>query len=260
MKFVSILIVTTLMLMGCGSDSSSSSSVADAPKAEVKYPVKDFPNSPAFADAKIEDMKYQDGTFTFDISGDSYQLGEQTSDASTKMCANSGKGQHIHLIVDTKPYAAYYVPSFEHDIPDGEHNLLAFLSRSYHESIKHPGAAVAAQVTVKNGTITSSTDIAAPTIFYSRPKGTYVGDDTKKIMVDFYPVNADLGGIHKIKLQVNGEVTLLDKWEPHFIEGLPYGENTIGVAIVNADGTEIEGSQSAVLQKITLLKDPLPAG
>ena len=248
------------MLISCKSDKTSSTQVADdaIETKEVKYPISKFPSSPQFPSAKIEDMSYKDGTFAFEISGDDYTLGEQTTDASTKMCANSGKGQHIHLIIDELPYAAKYVADFDHKIGNGEHNLLAFLSRSYHESIKTPGAAVAARVTVQDGTITASEDIIEPTIFYSRPKGTYIGDDTKKIMVDFYPVNADIGGDHRIKLQVNGEVTLLDKWEPHFIENLPYGENTIGIAIVYDDGTEVEGRQTAVLQKITLRKDPLP--
>jgi len=254
------LLLGMAMLASCQSDKSSKASASEdaGTTEEVKYPITAFPSSPQFPSAKIEDMRYKDGTFDFDIVAENYQLGEQTSDAETKMCANSGKGQHIHLIIDELPYAAKYEASFAHEVANGQHNLLAFLSRSYHESIKSPGAAVAAQVTVQDGTITASEEIVEPTLFYSRPKGTYVGDDTKKIMVDFYPLNADIGGAHRIKLQVNGEVTLLDKWQPHFIEGLPYGENTIGVALVYADGTEVEGRQTAVLQKITLREDPLP--
>lgn len=255
-SYLSYAILSFLLFASCGSDNSSTTTEVEN---QIKYPVSDFSSSPQFPDAKIVDMSYKDGTFDFEIAGDSYELGQQTTDAETKMCANSGKGQHIHLIIDQKPYAAKYVSNFEHEVENGDHNLLAFLSRSYHESIKSDGAAVAARVTVQNGTITASEDLIEPTIFYSRPKGTYVGDDTKKIMVDFYPVNAEVGGAHRIKLQVNGEVTMLDSWKPVFLEGLPYGENTVGVALVYPDGTEVEGRQTAVLQKITLRKDPLPS-
>ncbi|MBX2814484.1 MAG: hypothetical protein KTR24_00735 [Saprospiraceae bacterium] len=259
MRLFTFMVLSGLILSSCGSDSAQQTKAAQEDAGETRFPLVAFSASPSFSDAKIDDMVFQDGKFDFAISGDSYSLGEQTSDASTKMCANSGKGQHIHLIVDKNPYSAQYVPSFDFEIPNGQHNLLAFLSRSYHESIKHPGAAVAARVTVQNNTITDSEDIVEPTLFYSRPKGTYVGKDTERIMVDFYPVAADVGGLHRIKLQVNGEVTMLDEWKPHFITGLPYGESTIGVALVYEDGSEVEGLQTAVMQKITLLKDPLPA-
>jgi len=58
-----------------------------------------------------------------------YKLGEQTPEAQKLMCANSDQGQHIHLIIDNQPYLAAYATDFEVDVPDGEHIILAFLSR-----------------------------------------------------------------------------------------------------------------------------------
>ena len=77
-------------------------------------------------------------------------------------------------------------------------------------------------------------------------------------MVDFYPLNVELGDEYKVKLQVNGEVTLLDKWQPYYIENLPLGQNTIGIALVYPDGSSVPGSQTAILQTITLREDPVP--
>jgi hypothetical protein len=226
---------------------------------DKKYKISPFAASQNFPDATLSNMTYTNGSFNFEVGGSSYKLGDQTPDVGRKMCANSAKGQHIHLIVDTKPYVAQYVSSFEHEVSDGTHNLLAFLSRSYHESIKTEKAHIAQQVTVAGGNITNSTDITEPTLFYSRPKGTYVGEDTKKIMLDFYPINAEIGKDYKIKLQVNGEVTLLDKWQPYYIEGLPMGQNSIGLALVYNDGTPVPSAQTAILQTITLMaaNDPV---
>ena len=260
-KVIPLLAMALLLIASCKSDQKADGESADMMEDEVpkKYKITPFSASKEFRDARLSNMTYTNGTFNFEVGGTSYKLGEQTSDAPKKMCANSGKGQHIHLIVDNKPYVAQYVSSFQHEVPDGEHNILAFLSRSYHESIKTEQAHIAQRVTVADGSISASSDISNPTLFYSRPKGTYVGDDTKKIMLDFYPINAEIGKDYKIKLQVNGEVTLLDKWQPYYIEGLPMGQNSIGLALVYNDGSSVPSAQTSTLQTITLVADNAPA-
>lgn len=257
--FLFLALLVTSALYGCGGQSDSTDSSDDAVAMEdKKYPLTPFTKSTRYPDAKISDMSYQGGTFSFNVSGGDYQLGEQTPDADKKMCANSAQGQHIHLIVDSEPYSAQYTSSFDHNVKNGTHNILAFLSRSYHESIKTEDAHIAQHVTVQDGSITASEDITDPSLFYSRPKGTYVGEDTKKVMLDFYPVNANIGEDYKVKVQINGEVTLLDKWQPYYIEGLPMGQNTIGIALVYPDGSQVPGRQTAVLRTIELQQDPLP--
>lgn len=258
--FLSQFLVAIFLISSCKSDQKSDTAESNAEQEmPKKYSITPFSKSEAFADAKLSNMTYKDGTFSFDVSGSKYKLGEQTADAAQKMCANSDKGQHIHLIVDFQPYVAQYVSSFEHAVKDGPHNILAFLSRSYHESIKSDDAHIAQHVTVQNGNIVESSDITEPVIFYSRPKGTYVGDDTKKVMLDFYVLNANIGDDYLVKVQINGEVTLLDKWQPYYIEGLPYGQTTIGLALVYKDGSPVPGAQTSTLQQITLLENAPPA-
>lgn len=256
---LSKLIALLLIFSACKSEKKADMAV-DEEDVVKKYVLTPFGRSEAFPDAKLQNMTYQNGQFSFDVSGTKYKLGEQTPDAASKMCANSAEGQHIHLILGFQPYVAQYVPSFSHPVADGDHNVLAFLSRSYHESIKTTDAHIAKRITVAGGSITNSQDITQPSIFYSRPKGTYVGDDTKKIMLDFYPINAEIGKDYLVKVQINGEVTLLDKWQPYYIEGLPYGQNSIGLALVYKDGTPVAGNQTSTLQRITLAEDvPPPA-
>jgi hypothetical protein len=216
-----------------------------------------MPASPDYPDAAISSMTFADGQFSFGITGESYALGVQTSDAPSKMCANSAEGQHIHLIVDDEPYAAKYEADFAYEIPDGEHYLLAFLSRSYHESIKHEGAAKAVKATISDNSMTEMTPIEGPMLFYSRPKGTYVGDDTKNLMLDFYLVNATLGDDYRVKVQVNGEeVATVDTWQPYFFQDMPMGEHTITLTLVDAAGNPVDVPLNPVSRTITLQADP----
>jgi len=234
-----------LVLVACQSDNKTMKDAKTAAKDVVKKVTKDkytltpFSTSPSFPDAKIKSMTYEKGKFNYEITGN-YELGVQTPDAKSKMCANSGKGQHIHLIVDKEPYAAKYVPTFDYDVEDGEHHILSFLSRSYHESIKSPGASVAMKAMIKDGNIASSEPVTAPTLFYSRPKGTYVGkENTDKVMLDFFLVNATLTNGYTVKAAINGEMHTITKWQPYYIEGLPLGDNTITLTLLK-DGKVVD--------------------
>ncbi|MEL6987403.1 MAG: phosphopeptide-binding protein [Bacteroidota bacterium] len=243
-----------ILISSCKNDSSEKANT----EVTNKYTLTPFTKSASFPDAKIEGMTYNEGTFDFTVSEGPYKLGLQTPDAPTKMCANSGKGQHIHLIVDNAPYAAKYVNKFEHDVSDGEHYLLAFLSRSYHESLKSPGASAVQKISVENKSITSSEDIKDPMLFYSRPKGTYTGKkDTKKVMLDFFPVNANIGpGKYTIKASINGEEHILDKWQPYYIEGLPMGDNTVELSLIDPSGKLASVPLNPVKRTFKLQADP----
>jgi len=203
-------------------------------------------------------MSYKGGKFTFGYSGTDYKLGEQTPDAESIMCANSGKGQHIHLIVDDKPYAAKYTAEFEHEVADGMHYILAFLSRSYHQSIKNGQAAIAQHVNVEGGTITKAEPVTSPMLFYSRPKGTYTGKkDTEKVMLDFYLVNDDQCTDCAIKVEVDGkEIATVKSWEPRFLEGMSMGEHTVTLTLLGADGTKMDTPLNPVSRTFTLAADP----
>ncbi|MCP3927998.1 MAG: phosphopeptide-binding protein [Bacteroidetes bacterium] len=265
MRTLTLGILFTLFLFSACSDSSQQQK-AEADQQEQTtdveknyYTLTPFTSSQDFPDAKIESMNYENGNFAFGVGGESYKLGVQTPDAPQKMCANSAKGQHIHLIVDDQPYAAKYEAEFEYDVADGEHYLLAFLSRSYHESIKTSDAHVVRKVSVENKGITNQEDVSSPMLFYSRPKGTYIGEsDTKKVMLDFYLANADLGEAYKVKAEINGEEHILDKWIPYYIEGMPMGENTIKLTLIDAEGNAVDTPLNPVERTFILKDDPAP--
>lgn len=259
LRLLTLALSTLFLSISCGGSGEKTETPTDTDK-ETKFTISPFSESPAFSDATLSSMEFQNGTFSFGVEGSDYELGNQTPDASTKMCANSAQGQHIHLIIDNEPYAAKYTADFDYEVADGDHYLLAFLSRSYHESIKTDNAHIAQKITVEGNSITEGAEITEPILMYSRPKGTYIGKDTEKIMLDFYLLNTNISASgNMVKAEINGEVHMFDKWQPYFIEGLPMGENTITLTLVDKDGNNVDAPLNPVTRTFTLKEDPAPA-
>jgi hypothetical protein len=185
--------------------------------------------------------------FAFDVKN--YNLKNQTSDAAGKRCNNSDKGQHIHFILDNKPYNALYEPKHEVSLPkNSEHYLMCFLARSYHESIKTKGAAFVYHFKIDEyGKLVKLEEPKTPMLFYSRPKGDYLGADSSNLLFDFYVWNATLGADYKVKAQIknqsNGQSKdlTIDNWQALFIEHLGTGKSSISISLVDKEGKAVEG-------------------
>ncbi len=189
--------------------------------------------------------------FVYELTN--FQLTRQTPHSNAQHLANSHEGQHIHNIIDNEPYTAHYETQFTKDLAEGDHVILSFLSRSYHESIKHPGAYDLRMVTAGRPTERMEFDVKAPHMFYSRPKGTYTGAEAERIMLDFYLVNTDLSTTgNKVRATINGTEFMLDRWLPYIIEGLPMGENTIKLELVDNNGNQLPGPFNSVTRTFTL--------
>ena len=229
-----------------------------AEEAPAPITLSKVSGSPEYADASLAmvspgDSPLDTGAVSFNFTVENYELGAQTGDAGSKGLANSGKGQHIHLIVDNGPYSAHYESQFNKNLEEGNHVLLAFLSRSYHESVKNPNAFVVKQVTVGNPAETAEVDFEAPHMFYSRPKGAYSGDDTKNLLLDFYLLNVNLSADgYKVRATINGEEFMIDEWAPHQIEGLPLGEVIVKLELIDAEGNNVPGPFNTVERTVTL--------
>lgn len=83
----------------------------------------------------------------------------------------TGKGNHIHVILDNQPYEAYYnldQPFELRNVAEGKHTLRVFPSRPWHESYKNEGAFQLVTFTVKGGgdpskpTTTNKGEVMAP--------------------------------------------------------------------------------------------------
>ena len=85
--------------------------------------------------------------------------------------AATGKGNHIHVILDNQPYEAYYnldQPFELRNVAEGKHTLRVFPSRPWHESYKNETAFQIVTFTVKGGadpskpTTTNTGQVMAP--------------------------------------------------------------------------------------------------
>jgi len=205
--------------------------------------------SPIYENSKLSliDERKIDDEFTFSFLVDDYELGIQTNKEFDYNLANSAKGQHIHFIVDNGPYSAHYTDNFSKKLEEGN-VVLAFLSRSYHESVKNNQAYVLTQIGDKN-----NIDISREFLFYSRPKGKYSGNDTKKLLLDFYLVNTNISSNgNKVRATINDVEFIIDDWSPYYIEGLPLGEVTIKLELIDSKGNLIETPFNPSLRTVIL--------
>ena len=221
-----------------------------------------FSDSPKFPEAQLQlrapigNSTVPSGEVAFNYQITNFLLTKMSGGPRMTMLANSEKGQHIHNIVDNEPYTAHYDTKFNKAIPDGQHVVLSFLSRSYHESLKHRGAYDLRVINVGKAAAAGTApvlDVRAPSLFYSRPKDTYSGADAKRIMLDFYLVNTTLEpGGNRVRATINGTEFMLDNWLPYMMEGLPAGENTVKLELIDGGGNLIPGPYNSVTRKFTV--------
>ncbi|MDT0678540.1 hypothetical protein [Autumnicola musiva] len=193
-------------------------------------------------------------TIDFDFEVENYELGEQTDSPLASTLANSGKGQHIHLIVNNNPYSAHYEPEFSKELSEGTHHIVAFLSRSYHESVKNENSFVYKTIQIGSEKEDETrVDMEKPTLIYSRPKGEYSRSDTENLLLDFFLLNTELSkNGNKVKATINGIEFLIDEWAPYVIKGLPKGEVSIRLELIDKEGNKIKGAYNDVTRIVTL--------
>lgn len=246
--------------------SDSTATQATAPKQPIM--VTDVGQSPDFPNAQLTigdvtaSPQGDSAKVSFNFNVKNYELKNQTADASSKQCNNSDKGQHIHFILDNKPYVALYEPKHEVVLAKNtEHYLLAFLSRSYHESLKSKGAAAVYHFKIDDkGKLQKMDAPKEPMVFYSRPKGDYLGKDTENLLFDFYVWNTTLTPDgNKVKAHITGDgvdttITVAD-WKAMFLKNMPMGKPSITLTLVDKDGNKINGPSSEVTREFNLSKD-----
>lgn len=232
-------------------------------------------NSAASNEADLQIVSPADGqafavgeAIMLELSVSGFELGVLTEGSGENGLAHSAKGQHIHLILDNGPYKAIYDTSapinlnelYGGQLAPGVHTIVAFASRSWHESVKSPGAAKALTFYVgSRGKIAKLFHCdplrnRRPRIAYSRPKGTYSGDGAKTVMVDFYLTNATLSpNDYKVKVTLDGkDSAIVDSWQPYAIEGLEPGEHEVTLRLIGRHGHRVHGRYNKTKRTITV--------
>ncbi|UIR55377.1 hypothetical protein LZQ00_14020 [Sphingobacterium sp. SRCM116780] len=267
LKSALVFIAISATLTSCQNTSTKSTSEQDSTATgdtttvatEITVtPVADSKEFPG-ADLKIasitsEKVGTDSAKVTVKYTVNNFKLTEQT--IHDHHMANSHDGQHIHFILDNKPYVALYKPENTITLAlNSEHYLLSFLSRSYHESIKTTAASKLVKFKLdKDGKVVQESAVTSPSLFYSRPKGEYKGEDTKVLLLDFFLVNTTLAADgNKVIADVNGKQFTLDKWGPYEIKGLPLGDAKVKLTLVDKDGNAITGDNVSVERAFKLL-------
>ncbi len=245
-----------LAIASCGQNSTQSSTEQnDSTEVKEKLTIEplqetnDFPNA-ALTITKVNTTMHEDSVkVTFDFEVSNYELTKQTEDMHAEHAANSAEGQHIHFILDNKPYVALYKPTHTVTLAkDTEHTLLVFLSRSYHLSVKSENASALLKFKIdKNGQYQKLDTPTEPMLFYSRPKGEYKGKDTENVLLDFYVKNLKLSpSDYKVKVEVKDTSFTVDAWSPYLIKGAGTGDLEVKISLIDPQGNNVNGTYGEI--------------
>jgi hypothetical protein len=154
-------------------------------------------------------------------------------------------GAHVHLFLDGHPYIPIYdvsKPVMLDDVAPGAHVLRAFPSRPWHESIKSsPDAFAIVRFVVGEDDGKWAYDPEKPILTQSRPKGTYAGEQGKRILFDYYLTNAELSeNGYRVRWTLDGEEHFATDWQPLWWENLAPGDHELSMELVDQDGAPVE--------------------
>ena len=251
MKIRSSIFITALIAFA-GFQSFGQSKMTIEPLVEENQ----FPKAKlTIKDIKTEMLGTDSVKMNINFAVSNYELTQQTMDMMSGECANSSSGQHIHFILDNKPYQALYKPENKVNLPiNSEHYLLVFLSRSYHLSVKSPQASALLHFKIDaKGNLIKLVNTTNPMLFYSRPKGEYVGKDTENLLLDFYVKNAKISPDNfKVQVSVADTTFVVDKWQPYFIKNAPLGELKLNIQLLDKKGNMMRGNYTAISRTVIL--------
>jgi hypothetical protein len=172
-----------------------------------------------------------------------------------------GLGNHLHVILDKQTYQGVYdlsQPLVFKNLAAGTHSLRVFASRPWHESFKNEGAYAQVSFNVLTKTAENNPDPKQPLLTYSRPAGTY---GAEPIMLDYYLTNApshlvangsqDSLPDWRIRVTVNEQRFILDKWAPVYLQGFKQGKNWVRLELVDDRGNPMPNVYNDSLSIVT---------
>ncbi|KAM3100149.1 hypothetical protein ACKFKF_12610 [Phormidesmis sp. 146-12] len=185
------------------------------------------------------------------LQDDAVEVRLQVKDLPLYKDESLGLGSHLHVFLDNQPYRAVYdtsQPITFTDLAPGTHTIRVLAGRPWHESFKNDGAYAQTMFHVFTKTSDNNPDPNLPLLTYSRPQGTY---GAEPILLDFYLTNAPLHLVAeedeqddvvdwRIKVTVNGESFVVDRWQPLYLKGFKPGKNWVQLQYIDEKGNSIQ--------------------
>ena len=255
------LLVGLLLLVGCGGGGGGGESAVQIEKGDRSPAIE---GATARITSPADSAVLDSPAVSVVVEAQNFEAGAQTETERANEIANSGNGQHFHLILDNGPYMANYEAGTPFDIgtlEPGVHTLVAFPSRSYHESVKSDTSYDVKTFYVGEESGEPMLGADDPAIIYSRPKGTYSGAGAEKIMLDFYLHNVELssdGYKAKYTVRSTGEdagtvaEATLTEWAPAFITGLSSGTYEVTLQLLDETDSVVPGPFNDTTREIVV--------
>jgi hypothetical protein len=209
-------------------------------------------------------------------SRDQVVSSDKASDFSVKLDVKNWQtaqgSNHVHLILDNRPYKAIYDPKQPiklseltggEALAEGQHVLVSFPSRANHESVKTKGALALVPFWVGKKGDTKNDPTKKPMLIYSRPKGEYKGEMANHVLVDFYVANVTLAeGKEHVNVTVTGpgidkplEAKVEKFGTPLYLDNLQNGSYEVKTELVDGSNKLIEGPWNSTTRSIKIDHD-----
>ena len=121
--------------------------------------------------------------------------------------------------------------------------MIAFLSKSYHETIKNPISVFSRKFSVLGGKTVKSYPLENSAIAIAAPYGTYKKDESENILLDFALANTIIAKDSNkilIRIDAKNEFTVND-WKSYVIKGLEPGYHSVELELQNRYGQKLYG-------------------
>ncbi|MEA5419048.1 hypothetical protein VB712_07390 [Spirulina sp. CCNP1310] len=179
-------------------------------------------------------------------------------------------GPHVNVILDNQPAIPIYgveKPLTFTDLTPGTHTLRVFAVTPWGESFKNDGAFAQTEFSILTANRQNNPDPHLPLLTYNSPQGTY---GAEPILLDFYLTNAPLKNLGtpeplsdwRIRVTVNQQTFLLDRWQPLYLKGFKPGLNAVKLEFLNGNGEPVDNVFNNVVQVVNYQPgnpDPLAA-
>ncbi len=201
-----------------------------------------------------------------------FPIGTLSDFDRAKEIYNDPNGQSLLIFIDDyHPFEIYksFVDSLDQnnlffdltlnkDIPyelkEGIHVIRAFPDRSYGESLKRPGCYDASVFYIGKKENAKEVNLKAPYLTYNEPLETLRYNEKQPILLDFYLSNTQLSRDgYKVRVIINDTITrILTLWAPYYIYGIPKGQHTIQLQLLNPKNEVEPGMFNDVKRTITV--------